>query len=41
MLGDGRPLQWQLTKDGLTVETPKRPPCEHAFVFKIVRRRPL
>ena len=41
MLGDGRPLRWQLTKDGLTIETPKRPPCEHAFVFKIVRRRPL
>jgi alpha-L-fucosidase len=41
MLGDGHPLHWQLTKDGLTIETPKHPPCEHAFVFKIVRKRPL
>jgi alpha-L-fucosidase len=41
MLGDGNPLHWELTKDGLTIEPPKRPPCQHAFVFKIVRRRPL
>jgi len=41
MLGDGRPLRWELTKDGLTIETPKQPPCEHAFVFKIACMRPL
>jgi len=40
MLGDGKPLHWDLTRDGLTIEAPQRPPCEHAFVFKIVRRRP-
>jgi alpha-L-fucosidase len=41
MLGDGKPLHWEMNKDGLTVETPKTPPCEHAFVFKIVRKKPL
>jgi alpha-L-fucosidase len=40
MLGDGRPLKWELTKAGLVVETPKAKPCEHAFVFKIVRKNP-
>ncbi len=40
MLGDGRELKWKLTKEGLTVETPKTKPCEYAFVFKIVRQKP-
>lgn len=40
MLGDGKELKWELTKEGLAVETPKKRPCEHAFVFKIVRKRP-
>ena len=40
MLGDGKPLSWELTKDGLTIRTPKTRPCEHAYVFKIVRRTP-
>jgi len=40
MLGDGKELKWELSKDGLTVETPKKKPCEYAFVFKIVRRSP-
>jgi alpha-L-fucosidase len=40
MLGDGRELKWELTKEGLTVETPKTKPCEYAFVFKIVRKKP-
>jgi alpha-L-fucosidase len=40
MLGDGRELKWRNTKDGLVIETPKPKPCEHAFVFKIVRRKP-
>jgi len=40
MLGDGKLLKWELTKEGLNVETPATKPCEYAFVFKIVRRRP-
>ncbi|UCF14268.1 MAG: alpha-L-fucosidase [Phycisphaerales bacterium] len=37
MLGDGRELNWELTRDGLIIETPDRKPCKHAFVFKIER----
>jgi|SRR5581483_7617363 len=40
MLGDGRELRWQMTKDALEVETPKEKPCDYAFVFKIVRKNP-
>jgi alpha-L-fucosidase len=40
MLGDGKPLRWEMTKDGLSIETPKTKPCDCAFVFKIVRQRP-
>jgi len=41
MLGDGKELRWQMTKEGLVVETPKTKPCDHAFVFKIVRKNPV
>ena len=41
MLGDGKELKWEMTKDGLSIETPKTKPCDCAFVFKIVRRKPL
>jgi len=40
MLGDGKELKWEMTTEGLTVETTKTKPCEHAFVFKIVRKKP-
>ena len=40
MLGDGRELKWELSKSGMTIETPPKPPTEYAFVFKIVRKRP-
>ena len=40
MLGDGQPLAWELTKDGMSIETPKAKPCAYAFVFKIVRKKP-
>ena len=40
MLGDGRELKWEMTKKGLRIETPKTKPCDHAFVFKIVRQKP-
>jgi alpha-L-fucosidase len=37
MLGDGKKLDWELTRKGLVIETPDKKPCEHAFVFKIER----
>ena len=40
MLGDGKELKWEMTKDGLSIETPQTKPCDYAFVFKIVRRKP-
>jgi hypothetical protein len=40
MLGDGRPLAWELTTEGMTIETPKTRPYTYPFVFKIVRRKP-
>ncbi len=40
MLGDGKPLAWSMTADGLSVETPKTKPCDYAFVFKIERKKP-
>ncbi|TVQ26829.1 MAG: hypothetical protein EA383_04325 [Spirochaetaceae bacterium] len=35
-------LRWTLDDSAraLKIETPKRPPCEHAYVFRIERRRP-
>lgn len=41
MLGDGKELKWEMTKEGLSVTAPKKKPCDCAFVFKIVRRRPV
>ncbi len=41
MLGDGKELKWEMTKEGLIIETPKTKPCEHAYAIKIVRRKPL
>ena len=41
MLGDPKELKWEMTKEGLTIETPKSKPCEYAFTFKIVRKRPV
>jgi len=40
MLGDGKDLKWEMTKEGLRIETPKIRPCDYAFVFKIHRKRP-
>jgi alpha-L-fucosidase len=37
MLGDGKELDWEMTRKGLVIETPDEKPCEHAFVFKIER----
>jgi alpha-L-fucosidase len=39
MLGDGEELEWELDREkGLTIQTPERRPCGHAYVFKVVRR---
>ncbi|TFG48674.1 MAG: hypothetical protein E4H40_04280 [Candidatus Brocadiia bacterium] len=40
MLGDGKELKWELTAKGLSIETPKTRPCDYAYVFKIVRKKP-
>jgi len=37
MLGDGRSLDWEMTREGLIIETPDKKPCKHAYVFKIER----
>jgi len=37
MLGDGKSLDWKLTRKGLVIDTPARKPCKHAYVFKIER----
>jgi alpha-L-fucosidase len=40
LLGVDQPLDWTLTRDGLTITPPTDFPREHAVVFKIERRRP-
>ncbi len=37
LLGDGKDLEWSLTRDGLVVEMPDEKPCDHAYVIKIER----
>ncbi len=40
MLGDGKELKWEMTKEGLSIEAPKTKPCDYAYVFRIHRKRP-
>ena len=40
MLGDGKNLEWEMTDKGLSIKTPISKPCDCAYVFKIVRKRP-
>jgi len=40
MLGDAKPLRWEMKDGGLWVEMPKQKPCDHAFVLKIARKTP-
>jgi len=40
MLGSPQALRWSLGEAGLNIETPAERPCEHAYVFKIVRGDP-
>jgi len=35
LLGHADPLQWTHHAGGLTITMPQRPPCDHAFVFRI------
>jgi alpha-L-fucosidase len=40
MLGADAELEWSLTSEGLSITPPREKPCDHAFVFKIVRGHP-
>ena len=40
MLGGQQELEWSLTNAGLKVQPPVQKPCDHAFVFKIIRDYP-
>jgi alpha-L-fucosidase len=40
MLGDGKELKWEMTEDGMKIQTPPKRPCDYAFVFRIVRKSP-
>ena len=37
MLGVDKKLEWSFSDEGLTIKTPDKKPCDHAFVFKIQR----
>jgi len=40
MLGVDQELDWELTSSGLVIKVPAKKPCEHAYVFKIIRGQP-
>ena len=40
MLGDGQPLAWSFTEEGLVVTLPERQPCKYAWALKITRKSP-
>jgi alpha-L-fucosidase len=40
MLGTDQELKWSLSENGLTIQAPDKKPCEHAYVFKIIRGNP-
>lgn len=40
LLGADGELEWSLTPEGLSITPPGEKPCDHAFVFKIVRGNP-
>ena len=35
LLGHPGQLAWERSADGLTIQLPEQPPCQHAFVFKV------
>jgi alpha-L-fucosidase len=40
LLGHGQNLAWEWTPRGVKIVRPAEKPCEHAYVFKIVRDQP-
>ena len=38
MLGTNGELEWNVTANGLSISTPSKEPCEHAYTYKIVYR---
>jgi len=40
MLGVDQELEWKLTSEALVIKVPDQKPCEHAYVFKIIRDQP-
>ena len=40
MLGVDAELEWSLAKEGLKIKPPAEKPCDHAYVFKVVRGHP-
>jgi alpha-L-fucosidase len=40
MLGVDKELEWAMAEEGLKIEPPDEKPCEHAYAFKITRKRP-
>ena len=40
MLGVDKELEWAMTEEGLKIKPPDEKPCEHAYAFKITRKRP-
>ena len=40
LLGSEAPVDWTLDAGGLNIHPPLQKPCDHAYVFKIVRRHP-
>ena len=37
LLGDGKDLDWRLTRKGLVIKMPDQKPCDYAYVIKIER----
>jgi alpha-L-fucosidase len=40
MLGVDEELNWKMTDEGLKIRRPDKKPCDHAYAFRIARRRP-
>lgn len=39
LIGHKGALKWEQTKDALNITLPDSKPCEHAFVFKLTRKK--
>ena len=38
MLGSAEPIAWSQDRDGITLTTPSKRPCDHAYTFRIVTK---